>query len=245
MIENQLRTSLHDWAQAAPAGEPPIDDLIDRGGHRRRRRHATRLSVAGLVTVAVAAATGIGVNASSRPGPATPPASAAPVQPALTLAAAVKSTTSTSFRYESVLVGTGKSRCTGVIDPATESGYSRYGLTEHWVIKGVRYLKEGNHRYILGRGDAAQFLTCGGTAAGHGLLSADPLGLLDELKEVSSVQPGGNGSYAFRSSDFTGTVTLREGRVSSMTLHIESPRKRDVTMTLSDYGVPVSLKAPW
>jgi len=54
---------------------------------------------------------------------------------------------------------------------------------------------------------------------------------------------GRNGAtYTFRGPALTGTVTLRDGRVSSMTIHVD---RRDVTMTLSDYGVPVSLKAPW
>jgi hypothetical protein len=50
----------------------------------------------------------------------------------------------------------------------------------------------------------------------------------------------------------TGTVTLLEGRVSSINLHIDkrgtgdTPAiRRDVTMKLSDYGVSVSRKAPW
>jgi hypothetical protein len=218
------------------------------------------VAIAGLVAVAVgAAATGIGVNAAAGPDPVAAPASAAPAEPALVLAAALKLTTSGSFRYASDLtqtkspdgLGDGTSHCTGVIDPVTRTGYSKYGLTEHWVINGVRYLKEGNHRYVIGKGDAAEFLTCGGTTAGHGLLSADPFTLLDELKDVSSVQQSG-ATYAFRSPGLTGTVSLLGGRVSSMTLHIDRPGKsaaaayrRDVTMTLSDYGVQVSLKAPF
>ncbi|MFI6070265.1 hypothetical protein ACIA5C_01600 [Actinoplanes sp. NPDC051343] len=263
MNENQLRTSLQHWAQEAPTGEPPIDDLIARGTRRRRRRNATVMSIAGLLTIAVATTVGIGLNASARRQPAAAPTSAVPVRPALTLAAAIELTTSTSFRYESDLVqpklpgetGNEKSKCTGVIDLATQTGYSKYGLTEHWVINGVRYLKEGNHRYVIGKGDAAEFLTCSGTTAAHGLLTANPLSLLDDLKHVSSVQQGGAGgnpTYAFRSPGITGTVTLFEGRVSSIRLHIDKPGKgdtpairRDVTMTLSDYGAPVSRKAPW
>jgi hypothetical protein len=247
MTENQLRTSLRDWADETPAGEPPIDDLMARGTRRRRRRAAIRVSVAALAAVAAAAAAGIGVTASAGRDPATPAVSAAPDRPALTLAAAITSTTSTSFRYQADLVqpGTGTTRCTGVIDPATQSGYSKYGMTEHWVVNGVRYLKEGNHRYVIGTGDAAEFLTCGGTRAGHGLLSADPLTMLDNLKNVSSVRQD-DATYAFSSPTLRGTVTLREGRVSSMTVHIDTPaQRRDVTMTLSDYGVRVAPKAPW
>lgn len=83
------------------------------------------------------------------------------MRPALALAAAIGSTTSTSFRYQADLVQRTspddprleKAHCTGVIDLATQSGYSKYGLTEHWVVDGVRYLKEGNHRYVIGKGD--------------------------------------------------------------------------------------------
>jgi hypothetical protein len=262
MTQNDLRTSLRDWADEAPAGGPPIDELITRGSRRRRRRHAAGVAVAGLVAVAVGAAV-VGVNAGTGPGPAASPASAAAPAPTLALAAAVKSTASGSFRYTSDLTQTVpaegvshvKTRCTGVIDPATQTGYSKYGLTEHWVINGVRYLKEGNHRYVIGKGDAGEFLTCGGTGAGRGLLSADPLTLLNDLKTVSSVRQSGaagDATYAFRSPGLTGTVTLAGARVSSMTLHIDSPKttdtpayRRDVTMTLSGYGVPVALKAPW
>lgn len=63
---------------------------------------------------------------------------------------------------------------------------------------------------------------------------------------------GGNPTYAFRGPGMTGTVTLLEGRVSSINLHIDkrgtgdTPAiRRDVTMKLSDYGVSVSRKAPW
>jgi hypothetical protein len=263
MTEKYLRTSLHDWADGTAAGEPPIDDLIAQGSRRRRRRNATRISVAVAVTVAVAAATAIGVNASTGPDPGVAPASAPPVRPALALAAAIGSTTSTSFRYQADLVRRRspadprleKAHCTGVIDLATQSGYSKYGLTEHWVVDGVRYLKEGNHRYVIGKGDAAEFLTCGGTRAGHGLLSADPLTLLTNLKDVASVERAGVGNdatYAFRGPALTGTVTLLGGRVSSMTLHVDNPAEgdtpalhRDVTMRLSDYGVRVSRTAPW
>jgi hypothetical protein len=263
MTENQLKTSLHHWAQEASAGEPPIDDLVARGTRRRRRRSATAVSIAGLLTVAAATTVGIGLSTSGHPQPAAAPTSAVPVRPVMTLAAAVEKTTSTSFHYQSDLVqrnspgGTGdeKSECTGVIDLATKTGYSKYGLTEHWVVNGVRYLKEGNHRYVIGKGDAAEFLTCTGTAEGHGLLSSSPLRLLNDLKGVASVQhggAGGNPAYAFRGPGITGTVTLLEGRISSIQLHIDKPGtgyapaiRRDVTMKLSDYGVPVSRKAPW
>jgi hypothetical protein len=99
-----------------------------------------------------------------------------------------------------------------------------------------------------GRSDAAEFLTCGGTTAAHGRLNADPLSLLDDLKEVSSVQSSGagdNATYAFRGAGLSGTVTLLDGRVSSVTVQVDGPRKREVHMTLSDYGVPVSRTAPW
>jgi hypothetical protein len=263
MSEDDLRTSLQDGVEDASAAQPSVADLIAQGTRRRRRRNATRMSVAAVLTVAVATATAIGVNASTGRDPGVAPVSAPPGRPAPTLAPALSSTTSTSFRYQSDLVQRRspddphlvKTRCTGAIDPATQSGYSKSGMTEHWVVNGMRYLKMGNARSVIGKGDAAEFLTCSGTTTGQGLLSADPLTLLYNLKDVSSVDQSGseeNAKYTFRSPVLTGTFTVRGGRVSSMTLHIDSPKsgdtpalRRDVTMTLSDYGVPVSQKAPW
>jgi hypothetical protein len=253
-----LKEALHDWASEAPAARAPIDDLIERGVRRRRRRTVARVATPLAAVVAVGALLVGGVFAPrTSSNPIAAPSQAAPVDPRLELAAVVTATTGESFRFSSkteltVPVHGIRSRgtCAGMIDPPARTGYVKEGdLVEHWAVNGRRYLREGNRHYNLGPGDVGKFIGCAGG------MSADPLDLVRQLGAVSAVRKttdGDTSTYFFADSGLRGSVTVTGGRVHSVTTSTDTPASADtprhqfkVTMTLSGYGEPVVVKAPW
>jgi len=262
MNDIDLRMALHDWAGESPAGQPPIAELISRGTRHKRRRTLTGAG-AGAAAVAVLAA---GALATS--GPLTAPASTTPPaapDPRIELAAATTSTSQQTFRFvvDSQLtvpaqhIQAEKGNCSGVLDPATQTGYVKLGdLNEHWAIDGKRYLRVGQHHYTLGPGDVNKFIACPiGRTGDPGFVTADPASLLRELSNLATVRKISGGemsTYAFTGSGFKGTITVSGGKVRSLTSTVDSPARDDtpayhrtITMTLSGYGEPVELRSPW
>jgi hypothetical protein len=192
-------------------------------------------------------------------GPADTRPTAAPPDPRVELAAATTSTSEQVFRFvvESELtvpahdIQAEKGTCSGVLDPATRTGYVKLGdLDEHWAIGGKRYLRVGKHHYTLGSGDVSKFIACPvGRSGDPGFVSADPASLLHDLGKLASVRKvtGGEPStYAFTGTGFQGTVTVSGGKVRSLTSTVDSPAyHRTITMTLSGYGDPADIQPPW
>jgi hypothetical protein len=261
MNDIDLRTALHDWAGEAPAGQPPVAELISRGARRQRRR---TLAGAGTAAVAVLGAGAMAIDSLSA-GPTGAGPAVTPPEPGVELAAAVTSTSGQSFRFvvESALtvpahgIQASKGRCSGMIDPATQTGYVKLGdLNEHWAVGGKRYLRAGKHHYTLGAGDVNQFIACPvGRTGDPGFVSADPVTLLRVLTKLSTVEQisGGETSrYAFTGSGFRGTVTVSGSKVRSLTSTVDSPARddapayhREITLTLSGHGEPVAVRPPW
>jgi hypothetical protein len=261
MNDIDLRTALHDWAGESTAGQPPVAALISRGVRRRRRR-----ALAGVGTAAVAVLGGGAIATSGLlAAPAGTKPTAAPPEPRVELAAAITSSSEQTFRFvvESELtvpaddIRAEKGHCSGVLDPATQTGYVKLGtLNEHWAVDGKRYLRVGKHHYTLGAGDVTQFIACPvGRTGDPGFVTADPASLLRDLSKLSSVQKitgGETSTYAFTGSGLHGTVTVSGGKVRSVTSTVDSPARGDtpayhrrITLTLSGYGVPVEVRSPW
>lgn len=286
MNDIDLRTALHEWAGESPAGQPPIAELISRGAHRRRRRTlAGGVGVAAAVVLAAGALATSGlattpaddkpaladnkpVSADNKPAPADgkpAPADNKPQDPRLELAAATTATSEEAFRFvvDSEItvpahdIQDEKGRCSGVLDPATQTGYVRLGdLNEHWAIDGKRYLRVGKHHYTLGPGAVNEFIACPiGRTGDPGFVSADPASLLRDLSTLASVRKitgGETSTYAYTGSGFHGTVTVHGGRVRLLTSTVDSPARGDtpayhrkISMALSGYGEPVEIRAPW
>ena len=258
MNDIDLRTALHDWACESPAGQPPVAELISRGGRRRRRRHLAGVGAAAVAVLAAGALTTSGLlTAPAHTGP-----TAAPPDPRVELAAAITSTSEQTFRFVVVSeltvpahdIRAEKGSCSGVLDPAARTGYVKLGdLDEHWAIDGKRYLRVGKHQYTLGPGDVTKFIACPvGRTGDPGFVTADPASLLRDLSKLASVRKITTSTYAFTGSGFQGTVTVSGGKVRSLTSTVDSPARddtpayhREITMTLSGYGEPVQLRSPW
>ena len=261
MNDIDLRTALHDWAGEAPAGQPPVAELVSRGARRRRRRN---LAGVGAAAVAVLAA-GALATSGLRVAPADTGPTAAPPDPRVELAAATTSTGGQAFRFvlDSGLtvpaddIRAEKGSCSGVLDPAAQNGYVKLGtLDEHWAVGGKRYLRVGKHHYTLGTGDVNKFIACPvGRAGDPGFVTADPASLLRDLSRLASVRKitgGETSTYAFTGSGFQGTVTVSGGKVRSLTSAVDGPARGDtpayhrtITMTLSGYGEAVQIRPPW
>ncbi len=282
MNDTDLRTALHDWAGESGAGRPPVADRIGRGRRRRRRQALTGLggtAAAVLAVGAVAMSSLVMTSKGEDPTAATPkdpsvtqkdpggPGATRDVQgnpeePRLELAAAISESGGQSFRFvvESELTvrahdlppTTGT--CSGMIDPDAGTGYMRSGeLNEHWAVDGIRYQRMGKQRNTLGPGDVSRFIVCHvGRVDEPGFVAADPASLLRDLSGQATIQKINPSTYAFTGTDITGTVTVSDGLVSSLTSTVDSPARGDmpayhrtVTMTLSGYGEPVQVRAPW
>ena len=261
MNDIDLRTVLHDWAGESPAGQPPVAELISRGARRRRRRNLAGVGAAAVAVLAAGALATSGLLTA----PADTKPTAAPPDPRVELAAATTSTSEQTFRFvvDSELtvpahdIQAEKGNCSGVLDPATQTGYVKLGdLNEHWAIDGKRYLRVGKHHYTLGPGDVNKFIACPvGRTGDPGFVTADPASLLRDLSKLASVRKitgGEMSTYAFTGSGFQGTVTVSGGKVRSLTSTVDSPARDDtpayhrkITMTLSGYGEPVELRSPW
>jgi hypothetical protein len=260
MNEIDLRTALHDWAGESPTGQPPVAELIRRGARRKRRRTT---AVVGTAAVALLAGAAAASGLLTDPAPTRP--TAAPPEPRVELAAAITSTDAQTFRFfvQSELtvpahdIQAQKASCSGVLDPGRHTGYVKLGdLNEHWAVDGKRYLRVGEHHYTLGAGDMAKFIACPvGRSGDPGFMTADPASLLRDLSKVSSVHKitdGETSTYAFTGSGLQGTVTVGGGKVRSLTDTVDSPARgdtpayhREITLTLSGYGDPVKVRAPW
>ncbi|GLZ02255.1 hypothetical protein [Actinoplanes sp. NBRC 103695] len=268
MNDVDLRTALHEWAGQTHAGQPPIAELISRGAARRRRRHLTRAGTAAMAVAVLAAAVAAGGLLTA--APATKPTAAPsppPLEPRIELAAAITSTSEQSFRFvvESELTmpmhetRNSKGTCSGVIDPATQTGYAKFGdLNEHWAVNGRRYLRQGNRRYALGAGKVSDFIACPiGRIGDPGFVNADPVSLLHDLAELATIRKTTNGNnptttYTYTATGIHGTITVTNGKVHTLTSTVDNPAShdkpayhREITMTLTGYGDPVKVKAPW
>jgi len=261
MNDIDLRTALHDWAGESSDGQPPVAELISRGARRRRRRNLAGVGAAAVAVLAAGALAASGLLAA----PGDTKSTAAPPDPRLELAAATTSTSQQTFRFvvDSELtvpvhdIQARKGSCSGVIDPAAQTGYVKLGkLNEHWAVAGKRYLRVGTHHYTLGPGDVNAFIGCPvGRASDPGFVTADPASLLRDLSKLASVRKVAGGevsTYAFTGSGFQGTVTVSGGKVQSLTSTVDSPAQGDtpayhrkITMTLSGYGEPVEIRSPW
>lgn len=205
-LEDRIATGLHSLADR-PHPPAPVDDLVTRG--RRAKRH--RRTAFGVTTTAgvVATATAGTLVFAGGTGPAPRPG---PMTEEVTLASAVATTTSTTFKVQATF--TLRQRGTrdhvetyrGAFDAPHDRGYLRGPLAEPKHIE-LRFIGDET---FLWRGKWQKVENgFGGLARGTlvpGELTTDPIGMLKRLSsagKVGLVSRSGQGPDAVATYSFS------------------------------------------
>lgn len=239
---DELDRALRELADSEPVTSPPVEELLHRG--RRRRRAGV-----GAATFGVVAALAIGTVTAgmiSGPGMSTTPATT------------TQATTQGTFRLVLTLEIDGHGwRQEGAFDPVNRKGYLR------WTDEAGNDVEQrfiGDEIYHLGPQDGP-----GARPLIHEvdpklrdnpglppldfpalLRCADADALLAGLRDTGTVTDLGDNRYSFRNpgtpaGGVTGTVELSAGKTTLVTYEMSH---LSMTLTFSDFGLPVAVERP-